>query len=172
MKQYYTLLLLLVTTATFAQIPSNYWDTANGLTGYTLKTELRDIITANYDQHSYGDLLTGYISTHSDVATSSGNQYDNDGTVLLYYTEKPTLIDSYSYNHGVMNCGSYDSEADCYNREHIVPQSTFGSALPMQSDIHHVIPSDGYVNGQRGNLPFGIVGSANYTSNNGSKTRD
>jgi hypothetical protein len=32
-----------------------------------------------------------------------------------------------------------------------------------------VLPSDGKVNGQRGNLPFGKVGTANWTSTNGSK---
>ena len=39
----------------------------------------------------------------------------------------------------------------------------------MQSDIHHVIPSDGRVNGFRGSYPFGNVASANWTSLNGSQ---
>jgi endonuclease I/chitodextrinase len=87
----------------------------------------------------------------------------------LYYTENPNGADAYEFNHGVDRCGNYSGEADCHNREHIIPQSSFGSASPMQNDIHHVVPSDGYVNGQRGSLPFGTVSSANWTSLNGSK---
>jgi hypothetical protein len=39
----------------------------------------------------------------------------------------------------------------------------------MKSDPFHVVPSDGFVNGQRGNYPFGVVNVASYTSSNGSK---
>jgi len=174
MKQSYFLIITLITTSIgFAQIPSNYYDSANGLTGYSLKTQLKNIITNGHSDQGYSSLYTGYVTTHSDNVEESG--YENDNTVLLFYTENPTGIDTYSYIHDTdenptgTNCGNYNSENDCYNREHIIPQSSFGSASPMQNDIHHVIPSDGYVNGQRGSLPFGTVGSANWTSQNGSK---
>jgi endonuclease I len=39
----------------------------------------------------------------------------------------------------------------------------------MVSDIHHIVPTDGKVNGYRSNFPFGKVGSANFVSENGSK---
>ena len=40
----------------------------------------------------------------------------------------------------------------------------------MVSDIHHIVPTDGKVNGMRSNFPFGNVGSSvSYTSKNGSK---
>lgn len=39
----------------------------------------------------------------------------------------------------------------------------------MNSDIHHIFASDGYVNSKRSNYPFGEVGSASYTSSNGSR---
>ena len=39
----------------------------------------------------------------------------------------------------------------------------------MVSDAHHVIPTDGKVNGQRSNYPHGNVTSATWTSLNGSK---
>ena len=174
MKQSYFLIITLITTTIgFAQIPSNYYDSANGLTGYSLKTQLKNIITNGHSDQGYSSLYTGYVTTHSDNVEESG--YENDNTVLLFYTENPTGIDTYNYIHDTdenptgTNCGNYNSENDCYNREHIIPQSSFGSASPMQNDIHHVIPSDGYVNGQRGSLPFGTVGSANWTSQNGSK---
>ena len=59
-------------------------------------------------------------------------------------------------------------EGDCYNREHIVPQSVFDEASPMKADLFHVYPTDGYVNGRRSNNPHGEVGGATYTSGNGS----
>ncbi|MCT4628705.1 endonuclease [Winogradskyella sp.] len=168
MKHFYTLLAIVCVAATgWTQIPANYYDSANGLSGYALKTELRNIISNGHNDQGYGALYTGYQTTHSDNIPESG--YENDNTVLLFYTENPNGTDPYTYNHGQDQCGNYNAESVCHNREHLIPQSTFNSASPMQNDIHHVIPSDGFVNGQRGSLPFGIVGSANWTSQNGSK---
>ena len=73
------------------------------------------------------------------------------------YSENPSGTDPYNYTHGNSQCGNQSSEGDCYNREHLIPQSSFNSAYPMQSDIHHVIPSDGRVNNFRGSLVFGNV---------------
>jgi hypothetical protein len=39
----------------------------------------------------------------------------------------------------------------------------------MVSDIHHIPPTDGKVNGMRSNNPFGVVTSPTFTSQNGSK---
>jgi len=39
----------------------------------------------------------------------------------------------------------------------------------MNSDGHHLFATDGYVNSKRSNWPYGEVGVASYTSNNGSK---
>ena len=39
----------------------------------------------------------------------------------------------------------------------------------MKSDVHHVIPTDGYVNNRRSSFPFGTVNSATWTSLNGSQ---
>ena len=168
MKHFYTLLITIgIANLSLAQVPANYYDSANGLSGYTLKTELRDIITNGHNDQGYGALYTGYETTHSDNIAEAG--YENDNTVLLFYTENPNGNDPYTYNHGQDQCGNYNAEGVCHNREHLVPQSTFNSASPMQNDIHHVIPSDGFTNGQRGSLPFGTVGSANWTSQNGSK---
>ncbi len=149
--------------ASFAQIPNGYYDSASGLTGYQLKTKLSQIITNGHVAHSYSDLYNGYITTDTD------NYYENDGSVLDMYSENPQGADAYEYQHNQNKCGNYSSEGDCYNREHLMPQSWFNSALPMKSDIHHVVPSDGKVNGMRGHFPLADVGSANWTSTNGSK---
>ena len=165
--KYFYILLLCISSIGFAQIPANYYDSAEGLTGYALKTELMNIITNGHNDQGYNALYYGYETTHSDNMNVPG--YENDNTVLSYYNENPNGPDPYSYNHHTNKCGNYNSENDCYNREHLVPQSSFNSASPMKNDIHHVVPSDGYVNGQRGSFPFGTVGNATWTSLNGSK---
>ncbi|WP_178988750.1 endonuclease [Winogradskyella schleiferi] len=166
MKHLY-LLFIFITSIGFAQIPTNYYDSANGLSGFALKTQLKTIISNGHIDQGYGSLYDGYVTTHTDNIAESG--YENDGTILLYYTENPNGTDPYTFNHGSNQCGNYNAEGVCYNREHTIPQSSFGSASPMQNDIHHVVPSDGFANGQRGSLPFGTVGSASWTSLNGSK---
>ncbi|EKB59496.1 endonuclease [Bergeyella zoohelcum] len=147
-----------------AQPPAHYYNGTQGLTGAQLKTQLHNIIKSGHITKSYGQLYTGYQTTDKD------SFYENDNTVLDMYSENPSGTDPYNYTHSSGDrCGNYSQEGDCYNREHIIPQSLFGSATPMQSDIHFVRPSDGKVNGERGNLPFGVVNHPNYTSLNGSK---
>lgn len=165
MKQFlYSFLLSLIGISTLAQAPANYYNGTAGLTGATLKTKLKDIITNGHTPKSYGNLLTGYATTDTD------SFYENDGSVLDIYSENPTAGDPYNFSHTAADqCGNYSNEGDCYNREHIVPQSLFNSTMPMHSDIHFVRPTDGKVNGMRSNYPFGKVGTASYTSQNGSK---
>ena len=176
MKHIYVLFLL-ISSIGFSQIPSNYYDSANGLSGFTLKTELKSITSNGHTARTYDQLYdgsgisgsNGYVDTHSDIDVTGGANYENDGTVLDFYSENPTGSDPYNFTHNVDEGGNQNSEGDCYNREHLVPQSSFNSNYPMQSDIHHVIPTDCRVNNYRGSYPFGNVGSANLTSDNGSK---
>ena len=165
MKNYYSYLLLLLSVIATAQAPANYYNNATG-TGYTLKTQLKTIITNGHIDKSYAGLWTIYTNS-----AFRDNYYENDGSLLDLYSENPTGIDPYNYTSTSNQCGSYNSEGDCYNREHLVPQSYFDSFAtnPMKNDPFHVFPSDGKVNGERNNLGFGIVGTANYTSQNGSK---
>ena len=162
MKKIYSALLLLFVTATIAQIPSGYYNTATG-TGYTLKTQLYNVIKGHTD-NGYGGLYTIYQTSDRDY------YFENDATILDMYSENPAGTDPYNYSAGTtQRCGTYSVEGDCYNREHIIPQSTFGSAAPMVSDAHFITPTDGKVNGQRSNYPHGPVTSASWTSLNGSK---
>lgn len=144
---------------------SNYYSTLQNKNyqGAVLKTELSKIISANYIDNGYGQLYTTYSTTDID------NYYENDGTILDIYSERPQQLDSYNFTYAQSECGNYSKEGDCYNREHIVPQSLFGKRSPMRNDAHFVVPTDGKVNGVRGNLPFGIVKRVNFISSNGSK---
>ena len=148
----------------FAQIPTGYYDGTAGLSGSALKTKLSSIISSGHQTKSYDALDDEYPNSDKD------SYYEKDGTVLDIYSENPTETDPYVYQFGVKKCGNYKIEGDCYNKEHIFPQGYFNKASPMVSDIHHIVPTDGKVNGMRSNFPFGNVGSSvSYTSKNGSK---
>jgi endonuclease I/chitodextrinase len=162
MKKKLLFIALLFWTFSYAQIPAGYYNTATG-TGYTLKTQLYNIIKGHTD-NGYAGLYTTYLTSDID------NFYENDATILDMYSENPSGTDPYNYSSGsTQRCGNYSVEGDCYNREHIIPQSTFGSAAPMVSDAHHIPPTDGKVNGIRSNYPHGTVATATTTSLNGSK---
>lgn len=146
-----------------AQPPEGYYDEAYGLIGYDLKTELSEITGEGYDQRSYGDLWTFFNQNDLD------RFYENDNTILDIYSEDPAGEDPYVFNVGSDQCGNYSQEGDCYNREHLMPQSWFNGGYPMRTDVNHIFPSDGYVNAIHGHMPFGEVTNANHTSYNGSK---
>jgi endonuclease I len=152
-------------TFSLAQAPANYYDGTAGLSGSALKTQLRTIITNGHTDNGYGGLWTGYQTTDRDYF------YENDGTILDIYSENPTGADPYNFTITTNQCGGsgYVNEGDCYNREHIVPQSLFNEASPMKNDINFIRATDGKVNGMRSNFPFGTVGTPTYTSLNGSK---
>lgn len=150
----------------FAQIPTGYYDGTAGLTGAALKTKLWEIIKNGHQDKGYDGLWTAYYTTDRD------KYYENDNSLLDMYSEKPSSTDSYNFTLGSNQCGiggNYNSEGDCYNREHTIPQSSFNDGYPMRSDVHHVLPTDGYVNNRRGTYPYGVVASSSWTSTNGSK---
>lgn len=143
--------------------PTGYYVTTQGLSGYALKTELYNIIK-NHSSQGYSAIWNFYDSSARD------KYFENDNSILDMYSEKPNGNDSYTYTAVSDQCGTYNSEADCYNREHSFPKSWFGGTVePMNSDVHHIYATDGYVNSKRSNFPFGEVASATFTSTNGSK---
>ena len=152
MKRLFTFLLLSISISTFAEVPTGYYTSAEGKNTTTLRTSLQAIISNGTLDVGYGGLWTAYGKT--DV-NSSGNVWD--------------MYSNCTFTLGTKQCGSYSAECDCYNREHTSPQSWFNSASPMVSDIFNVYPTDGKVNGERSNYPYGEVGTATYTSINGSK---
>ncbi len=151
-----TLLSLVLTLAlgvVWAQGPNgsaNYYQGADGLKGKALKTKLSSIISSGVTVISYKGLYDAYKKTDT----------RSDGYVRDWYSNIT------NYRHGIDNKGNYSKEGDMYNREHSVPQSWFGDGN-IKSDIVHVLPTDGYVNNRRGNLPLGEVNNATYQSANG-----
>ena len=125
-----------------------YYQNANGKKGSALKTALCGIIY-NRTEKSYNYLWTAFFTT--DVR-STGKIWDMYSNITNY-----TPVTSGS---------SYSVEGDCYNREHSFPQSWFGSNAPMYTDLHHIYPTDGKVNGMRANYPFGETNGETYKSAN------
>ncbi len=164
MKKLVTFFVLafLLQGMTNAQIPSGYYDSAAGKTGQALKTALFNIIK-NPSVTSYDGLWTSFKTTDKD------NYYEKDGTVLDIYSENPSGADPYEFTFGTEQCGTYSTEGNCYNREHSFPKSWFNSASPMVSDLFHIYPTDGKVNGERSNYPYGPNNGELFTSMNGSK---
>jgi len=137
-------------------VPAGYYDSAEGLTGETLRGALHLII----DYHSsvsYDYLWTAFYSTD---AKPNGKVWD-------MYSDVPGGIPPYEYTFGVDQGGTAGSEGSGYNREHSWPSSWYGATSPMYTDIFMVYPTDNEVNNKRGSYPFGEVSAPTWTSLNG-----
>jgi endonuclease I len=153
-------LFLFTTIFTFAQAPAGYYAAAEDKSGEALRTALHSIIKT-HTTVSYSELWTSFQST--DIRPDNGKVWD-------MYSDRPGGTPAYYFTFVSDQCGNYSGEGDCYNREHSVPKSWFGgSVAPMYTDLFHLIPTDGFVNSKRGNLPIGKVTNATWTSTNGSK---
>lgn len=117
--------------------PTDYYLNADNKAGNMLRAALTAIIE-NHTDVGYGGLYDVYVTA------------DNlDGKVWDMYS-------TCSFNHKTDKCGgSIPSICACYNREHSIPQSWFGSKTPMKSDAFHIYPTDGKVNAHRENFPYG-----------------
>ena len=145
------LLLALVVTSVWAQGPNNsgtYYQAADGKKGAALKTAFFNIIK-NHTDIGYDGLIEAYHKTDTRA----------DGKLRDWYSNAT----NYTWDDRNGN----NREGAGWNREHSVPQSWFSKSNPMRSDIVHVLPTDCYVNNRRSSYPFGEVGNATYTSNNG-----
>ncbi len=163
MKKYFLITFFWIyALAVFSQIPEGYYAPVGGKTGSELKTVLYDIING-HTTISYDALYNAYQTTDNISIAGIDKVYD-------MYSIKANGTADYYYAHASSDrCGNYSSEGDCYNREHSLPQSWFNSSSPMVSDLFHVYPTDGKVNGMRSSYPFGKVSNVTYTSSNGSK---
>ena len=119
--------------------PSDYYSNALNLSGESLLTALYNIITS-HTNIGYDGLWAAYADTDTDPQG--------------YYIDMYSNYDKYTYSN---KCGNYSQIGDCINREHSVPKSWWGSSQqPQYSDIFNIVPTDGYVNNQRSNYPYGV----------------
>ncbi|MDP2721559.1 MAG: endonuclease [Bacteroidales bacterium] len=133
--------LLAFSTNMLAQIPSGYYDGAEGLSGEALKSELHQIIKG-HTTYSYND-LRDFILKNTDEDPNNSNN------VILLYTGRSQAKSTFGGN------------ANDWNREHVWAKShgNFGTTPPAGTDAHHLRPTDASVNSTRGNLDFDMGGN-------------
>lgn len=142
---------LLISSSAWA-VDASYYTSLNGQSGADLFNAIHTVSKTGYSgKLSYDGLWTAYKTTDLNSAGKIWDMYG--GCDFTYSTNQ---------------CGNYSAECDCYNREHSIPKSWFGgseSSNTPGTDIFHVVPTDGKVNGMRSNYAFGEVASATYTYN-------
>ena len=146
-------MLLLLALQLMAQGPNGtgtYYQNADGEKGSALKTAMWAIIK-DPQTVGYSGLWNAYRTTDK----------RDDGKVWDMYSS----ITNYDFDdHG----SSFPYEGSGYNREHSFPRSWFGGEVePMNSDVMHIVPTDGYVNNRRNNYPFGETTNPTDTSDGG-----
>lgn len=113
---------------------SSYYESAEGLTGSALKSQLHTIINTGFVGVTYGDARYMLDDTDRDP--------NNPNNVILIYL-------------GTSVSGAWDGGAT-WNREHVWPQSLLGVAadnntVNAASDLHNLKPANPSVNSSRGN---------------------
>ncbi len=134
----------------FAEIPNGYYDDCENKTGGKTLLQALFKTISSHDNVGYDGLWNVYKT--SDV--------DENGKIWDMYSTK-------RWTFGDKQCGNYKVVGDCYNREHSMPKSWFKEASPMKSDAFHVYPTDGKVNGQRSNYPYGECANGTTLPSNG-----
>ncbi|MDD3078841.1 MAG: endonuclease [Paludibacter sp.] len=139
-KKYISVVLLVISSVSYAEIPEDYYNTAVGKSGAELKTALFNIIHP-HTMLEYYSSSTSFRTTDWHPATSEmPNGYFWD----MYSNFKRT------------------SWSDM-NREHCLPKSWFGissdevNSAPIATDLHNLYPSDATANSRKNNYPLGIV---------------
>lgn len=171
LKKIVALSLFAVSIFSYSQPPAGYYNNATGKSCATLKTALKTIINTGINPKSYAALKTQYTLTDikpRTVGTGSTN------VIYDIYSTNPGGVDPYQFTPVTDECGNYNSEGDCYNREHSVAQSWFSSSSGQPSpgpgtDYNHIFPTDGEVNARHSNYVFAEVATATWTSLTGNK---
>lgn len=170
MKNYYCLSMkkcmlyafsFLITVQAYAQIPSGYYNSANGLTGVQLKDALNDIID--------GHTEFPYSSSGTDVwdILKVADQDPNNANNVI------GLYSGFSMNAAA----EYDGGAG-WNREHVWAKSrgNFGTSSGAGTDLHHLRATDISTNAARDNRNFDsaptqyVDGAGNYNGTTDSYT--
>ena len=141
-------LLFLLPALANAEAPSGYYKDAEGKNKAALLAALCDIVGPHTDV-GYDGLWEVYKK--SDVHPGTNKVWDMYSTATFIVGQK--------------QCGNYKNVGDCYNREHSMPKSWFDKRSPMKSDAFHIYPTDGKVNGQRSNYPYGECANGTSLSN-------
>ena len=147
MKKLLLFVLSLSCFTSLAQPADTYYQAADGKKGTELKTALFQIISPH--------TVVSYKGVWDGIKT-----YDvrNDGKIWDIYSGITNFIPGDDQQSSL---DVEDAEGICYNREHAMPKSWFNERdndnYPMYTDLHHLFPTDHFINSYRSNLPYGEV---------------
>jgi hypothetical protein len=128
---------------------AKYGDGYDATTFNKYDTELKSVLTTLVNNH----ISLGYDLARDKMFMEIDNQRVNGqnatqntlecvytGRLAVGYIDRTDAFNNYSFN-----------------TEHTWPQSNFGEAEPMRSDLYHLFPTDITANSIRSNYPFGNV---------------
>ena len=163
MKRLYLSILFLLSILTLWAQDQHvvYYQAADGKKGAELKTALFQIISPHE------------VQSYTPGVWNAINSYDirSDGKIWEIYSSLSNFTPG-----GDQDKGEDVDEGMKYNREHAMPKSWFNEAeqdnyttavYPMYTDLHHLFPTDRYVNSLRSNYPYGEVGKITKQSADG-----
>ena len=123
--------------------------------------QIRDALYSQIVNHT----VLEYIDVRGDKALVD---LRSDGSIWDIYSA--CTFDRWDY----CTSSNYDTETECecYNREHILPKSFWGSSTtePMYTDLHHIYSTDNATNQKRSAWPYAeVTGSVDWSNELGSK---
>lgn len=147
----FAVMTAMLSVGAWCAVPAGYYKSCEGKTGQSLLKALYETIS-EHTNVGYDGLWNVYKK--SDVRA--------DGTLWDIYTTK-------LWSANFERCGNYRVVGDCVNREHSLPKSWWGGSKSAQySDAFHLYPTDGLVNNQRSNYPYGECASGTRLPSSGS----
>ncbi|MEA3391954.1 MAG: endonuclease, partial [Candidatus Marinimicrobia bacterium] len=122
--------------------------------------ELHNIIDG-HTQKTYDQVWDAFPTTDLRPIGTYGADY-----IWCMYTHQELYYDE--DQQGNLTMDQYTT----YNREHSWPKSWANETYPHYTDLYHLYPTQSNSNTNRSNLPYGEVGTATYTTANGTKKGD
>ncbi|MDC9723816.1 MAG: endonuclease [Urechidicola sp.] len=134
-----SILLLLFPIITYAQIPANYYLSAENTSDEDLKYELNQII----DNHTIFPYTSSSTDTWNILSETDKDPNNPDNVIMLYSGISINAAQEYNNNNG-------------WTREHVWAKSRgdFGTEDGPGTDVHALRPLDGTTNTVRSNRGF------------------
>ena len=128
----------------------SYYASVEGLSGSSLFSALRNIITSTHKKVTSYDSLKEYLQEADEDPNNSSN-------MILFYTGQSI---------------KKTNNMNTWNREHVWPQSKgWFKTSGAGADMHHIRPCNPSVNGSRGSILFGESSSYYNAGNHGADYR-
>lgn len=130
---------------------NTYYTSTENLSNQALKTALTTRLAQGYTS-------LGYTPARDQMYMQIDNQKVNGQGATVN-----TIESVYTGQQVTGYTSRVDAQNQGFNTEHTYPQSFFSSNEPMVSDLFHIFPTDNTSNSERGNNPFAMVASPNWS---------